>query len=169
MRFYHHILHYTDAIMGAISSQITSLTNRLFRCRSKKTSKLHVTGLCEGNAPGIGEFPAQMASNPKNVSIWWRHHGKSLHLPGERFWQRSLPYVQISWCIVARRSHSFVYLIIIMQTWSIVHINIYQAYSVKFVSKIVSILSVIFHAIHGSVCFQLTHFSFGGCGNICIS
>ena len=24
---------------------------------------------------GTGEFPAQMASNEENVSIWWRHHG----------------------------------------------------------------------------------------------
>ena len=23
---------------------------------------------------GTGEFPAQMASNAENVSIWWRHH-----------------------------------------------------------------------------------------------
>ena len=43
--------------------------HRLFRRRSKKTSKLRVTGLC---VPG--EFPAQMASNAENVSIWWRHH-----------------------------------------------------------------------------------------------
>ena len=48
--------------------------NRLFRHRSKKTSKLCVTGLCVGNSPGTGEFPAQMASNAENVSIWWRHH-----------------------------------------------------------------------------------------------
>ena len=34
------------------------LLNRLFRRRSKKTSKLHVTGLCAGNSPGTGEFPA---------------------------------------------------------------------------------------------------------------
>ena len=53
------------------------LLNRLFRRRSKKTSKLRVTGLCEGNSPGIGEFPAQMASNAEDVSIWWRHHGFS--------------------------------------------------------------------------------------------
>ena len=26
------------------------------------------------NSPGIGEFPAQMASCAENVSIWWRHH-----------------------------------------------------------------------------------------------
>ena len=50
------------------------LLNRLFRRRSKKTSKLRVTGLCAGNSPGTGEFPAQMASYAENVSIWWRHN-----------------------------------------------------------------------------------------------
>ena len=44
------------------------------QARSKKTSKLRVTGLCEGNSPVTGEFPAQGASNAENVSIWWRHH-----------------------------------------------------------------------------------------------
>ena len=44
------------------------LLNRLFRRRSNKTSKLRVTGLCAGNSPGRGEFPAQMASNAENVS-----------------------------------------------------------------------------------------------------
>ena len=51
------------------------LLNRLFSRRSKRTSKLRVTGLCAGNSPGTGEFPAQMASNAENVSISWRHHG----------------------------------------------------------------------------------------------
>ena len=55
------------------------LLNRVFRRRSKKTSKLRVTGLCEGNSPGTGEFPEQMASNAENVSIWWRHHEWSLN------------------------------------------------------------------------------------------
>ena len=50
------------------------LLNRLFGCRSKKTSKLHVTGLCAVNSPGTGEFSAQMASNAEKASIWWRHH-----------------------------------------------------------------------------------------------
>ena len=50
------------------------LLKRLFRRRAKKTSKLRVTGLCVGNSPETGEFPAQMASNAENVSIWWRHH-----------------------------------------------------------------------------------------------
>ena len=57
------------------------LLNRLFRCRSKKTSKLHVAGLCAGKSPGTGEFPAQMASNAENISIWWRHHGTSNYIP----------------------------------------------------------------------------------------
>ena len=34
------------------------LLNRLFRCRSKKTSKLRVAGLYVGNSQGTGEFPA---------------------------------------------------------------------------------------------------------------
>ena len=51
------------------------LLNRLFRRKSKKTSKLRVTGLCAWNSPVTGEFPAQRASNAENVSIWWCRHG----------------------------------------------------------------------------------------------
>ena len=54
------------------------LLNRLFRRRSKETSKLRVTGLCAGNSPGTGEFPAQMASNADKASIWWRHQESKL-------------------------------------------------------------------------------------------
>ena len=50
------------------------LPNRSFGHRSKKTSKLCVTGLCVENSPVTGEFPAQMASHAETVSIWWRHH-----------------------------------------------------------------------------------------------
>ena len=46
------------------------LLNRSFRRRSKKTSKLRVTGLCEGNSPVTGEFPAQRGSK----------RGKCFHL-----------------------------------------------------------------------------------------
>ena len=53
------------------------LLNRIFRLRSKEISKLLVTGLCAGNSPGTGEFPAQMASNTENASIWWRHHARN--------------------------------------------------------------------------------------------
>ena len=50
------------------------LLNRLFRCRSKKTTELRVTGLCAGNSSVTGEFPTQRASNAEDVSIWWRQH-----------------------------------------------------------------------------------------------
>ena len=52
------------------------LLNGLFRHRSKETSKLRVIGLCEGDSPVAGEFPAQRAS------IWWRHHDETiLYIP----------------------------------------------------------------------------------------
>ena len=54
--------------------RLDCLLKRLFRRRSINTSKLRVTGLYEGNSPVTGEFPAQMACNAENVSIWWRHH-----------------------------------------------------------------------------------------------
>ena len=44
--------HYNDVIMETMASQITSLTI------------VYLTS----------EFPAQLASNAENVSIWWRHH-----------------------------------------------------------------------------------------------
>ena len=62
------------------------LLNRVFGCRSKKTSKPLVTGLCVGNSPVTGEFPAQMASNAENVSTWWRHYeAYAIHLKHHRF------------------------------------------------------------------------------------
>ena len=52
--------------------RLDCLLNRLFRCRSKKSSKLRVTCLFEGNSQETCEFPAQRASNAENVSNWWR-------------------------------------------------------------------------------------------------
>ena len=72
-------LHWRHNGRGSVSNHQPHdcLLSRLFRRRSKKTSKVRVTGLCAGNSPGTGgEFPAQMASNAENVSIWWRHHVK---------------------------------------------------------------------------------------------
>ena len=63
--------------MSTMASQITSLTILYSTVRkSKKISKLRVTGLYEGNSPVTGEFPTQKSSNAENVSIWWRHHEK---------------------------------------------------------------------------------------------
>ena len=52
------------------------LLNHLLTRRSRKTSKLRVTGLCQGNSPMTGEFPTQRTSNAGNVSISWRHHAR---------------------------------------------------------------------------------------------
>ena len=69
------LYHYNDVTMSAMASQITGVSIVYsFRCRSKKTSKLCVTGLCEGNSSVTDEFPAQRAITAENVSIWWRHH-----------------------------------------------------------------------------------------------
>ena len=77
------------------------LLNCLFRSRSKKTSNLRVNGLCAGNSPVSGEFPAQMASNAENVSIWWRHHGGSwIRLP-TRMWK--LKFACGNWSPFCRR------------------------------------------------------------------
>ena len=77
------LVHYSDIIMGTMASQITSLAIVYSTIYSgadqRKKSKLRVTGLCVGNSSGIGEFPAQMASNTENVSIWWRHHEWKYH------------------------------------------------------------------------------------------
>ena len=55
--------------------RLDCLPNGLFRHRSKKTSMLHIIGLCKGNPPVIVGFPSQSASNAaENVSIWWRHY-----------------------------------------------------------------------------------------------
>ena len=50
--------------------RLDCLLNVLFRRRSKRTSKLRVTGLCEGNSPVTGELTELRASDAKNVSIW---------------------------------------------------------------------------------------------------
>ena len=73
-----HITHCDDVIMGAMVSQITSLTIVYPIVYSGVDQRKHQSSVslafCDGNSPGTGEFPAQMASNAENVSIWWRHH-----------------------------------------------------------------------------------------------
>ena len=59
--------HYNDVIMRATASQITSLTSVYSivysRCRTRKASKLRVTGLCAGNSPVTGECFHLMTSS----------------------------------------------------------------------------------------------------------
>ena len=62
--------NYADVIPGqrpgvrrSSQKSMHCILNCLFRCRSKKTQKLRVSGLCEENSPVTSEFPAQKASN----------------------------------------------------------------------------------------------------------
>ena len=55
--------------MGAIASQITSLTI------------VYSTVYWDAYSPGTGELPAEMASNAENVPIWWRYHVTGFHVP----------------------------------------------------------------------------------------
>ena len=55
--------------------RVNCLLNRFFRCRSKKISKLRVTGLCEGNSAVTGGFPHKGPVTRKMfhlmTSLWW--------------------------------------------------------------------------------------------------
>ena len=48
--------------------------SRLFRHRSKKTSRLRVTGLCGGNSPVTGEFPTQSGKCFRLMTSSWFNH-----------------------------------------------------------------------------------------------
>ena len=65
--------HYNERDGISNHRRLNRLLNSLFRRRLKK-SKLRVTGLCEGNPPMTGGFPAERASNVENASISWRYH-----------------------------------------------------------------------------------------------
>ena len=70
-------VRYCYVIMGAMASHIT--TSRLFtqpfiQAQIKESIKAPRHWPLCGNSLVTGEFPAQMARNAENVSIWWRHH-----------------------------------------------------------------------------------------------
>ena len=101
---------------------IDGLLNRFVRRKLKKTSKLRVTGLCEGNSPVTGEFPAQRASNVENVYIWWRHHENEtqiymtlicwysimIHLHGEGRTKISPLFLNFRIYLTPKQPHSFI-------------------------------------------------------------
>ena len=60
-----------------MASQITSLTilySTIYWGVDQRNIKAPPLLSLWGEFTGAGEFPAQRASNAKNVSIWWRHH-----------------------------------------------------------------------------------------------
>ena len=72
-------VHYTDVIMGTMVSQIASLSIVYSTVYTGADQRKHQSPVSlaffAGNSPGTDGFPAQRASNAKNVSIWWRRHG----------------------------------------------------------------------------------------------
>ena len=71
-------LHYSDFIMGAMASQITSLATVYSIVYSGADQRKHQT---PRQWPLWGEFiddrwipHTNITSNAENVSIWWRHH-----------------------------------------------------------------------------------------------
>ena len=63
--------------MGAIASQITSLTivySTVYSDADQRKYQSSASLAFVWGTPGTGEFPPQMASNAENVSIWWRRH-----------------------------------------------------------------------------------------------
>ena len=68
----HDISHYNGVIMGAMASQITSITIVYSAVYLDADHRKHQNSA--SLAFVTGEFPAQRASNAEIVSIWWRHH-----------------------------------------------------------------------------------------------
>ena len=119
-------LHYNDVVMGAMTSQITSLTivYSIVDSGADQRKKSNVTGLCAGNSPMTGEFHAQMTSNAENVSIWWHHHEKRFcqyHQPNKPLELQAIVLrtclVQLFqnwvcgkiWCIAGIQAHTLTY------------------------------------------------------------
>ena len=64
----------SDVIMGAMASQITSVTIVYSIDYSDADQRKHHPRHWPLCGELTGEFPAQRASNAENVSIWWCHH-----------------------------------------------------------------------------------------------
>ena len=81
------------------------LLNRLFRRRSKKTSKLRVTGLCAGNSPVPVNSPHKGPVTRKMFpfdDVIMRRILQYMHL---LFWLYPLQFLLIDWLIVWTRLH----------------------------------------------------------------
>ena len=72
--------HYSDIIMSAMASQITSISIVCLTVCSGTDQRKHQTSASlafgTGNPPVTSEFPSQRASKAEKFSIWWCHHEK---------------------------------------------------------------------------------------------
>ena len=108
LSYFHSQVHYNDVIMGTMVSQITSLTIVYWTVYSGADQRKHQSS----TSLGTGEFPAQMASNAENVSMWWCHHGPmGIHRGLKCFWtcrHKSCYYWLCKWikCQILSHYHS---------------------------------------------------------------
>ena len=72
-------MHYSDIIMTAMVSQITSLTIVYSTVYSGADKRKYQSSASLAFVPGIQRWPVNSSHKwpvtRKNVSIWWRHHG----------------------------------------------------------------------------------------------
>ena len=68
---FNQIVHYTNVIMSAIASQITSLTIVYSAVYSGIDQRKYQSSASLAFVRGI---PTRRVSSAENVSIWWRHH-----------------------------------------------------------------------------------------------
>ena len=92
--------HYNGVMMGAMVSQITSLTIVYSTVYSNADQRKHQSS---ASLAFVREFtgwiPAQMASNAENVSIWWRHHAKIQSKVVARRRHKRLHVQRCSWAL----------------------------------------------------------------------
>ena len=85
-------LHYNNVIMGAIASQITSLTivySSFIQGQIKANIKAPRHWPLCGEFTGVGDFPAQLARTAENVFICWRHNVRASHgVSIVRIWEK---------------------------------------------------------------------------------
>ena len=84
--------------------QLDCLLNRLFSLVSKKTSKYHITGFCEGRNLMTDGFPSQRVSHVDSVSMSWYLHGSSKQKAND------MGQVKDLWLFVYMCHHQTVYL-----------------------------------------------------------
>ena len=95
--------HYSIVIMSVMVSQITGilivLLSHLFRHKSKKTSKLCVTGLCEGNPPvdSPHKGPVMQKMFPSDYIIM-KMYVLHQQTPNTKCYEANLGIVQLSYC-----------------------------------------------------------------------
>ena len=93
------------------------LLNRLFRRKSKKTSKLHVTGLCAGNSPvNGGQFQLFHSNVYKSNSAGYIE----LRINAPNSWYHKLNFI-----LLYLRAHANNHLVSV-SVWTFIHVHMYE-------------------------------------------